>query len=90
MTTTLVAFFCKISDPRFGGTYMTLMNTVQNLSNKWSSYVVLETIDFLTVKKCSIDTNNHCSTLDLKKVSNYLYSYSQFFHNFSYKKFKIT
>jgi PAT family acetyl-CoA transporter-like MFS transporter 1 len=32
-----MSLFAKISDPRIGGTYMTLLNTVANLGSKWSS-----------------------------------------------------
>jgi len=30
-----MAFFAKVSDPKIGGTYMTLLNTVTNLGKKY-------------------------------------------------------
>ena len=32
-----MAFFNRISDPRIGGTYMTMLNTAGNLASKWPS-----------------------------------------------------
>lgn len=75
MITTNLAFFSRISDSRFGGTYMTLVNTITNIGSAWTSFVVLGMVDFLTFKECSLDADNHCNTLDQQKVSIYLYSY---------------
>lgn len=30
-----MAFFSRISDPVIGGTYMTLLNTIANIGEKW-------------------------------------------------------
>lgn len=30
-----MAFFSRISDPVIGGSYMTLLNTIANMGNKW-------------------------------------------------------
>jgi len=67
----LLAFFTRISDPRFGCTYMTLLNTLGNLGNMWTSTVALGMIDVLTFKECSLDSKNNCSTLDLQDVRYY-------------------
>lgn len=69
----LIAFFSRISDPRFGGTYVTFLNTVTNLGVAWTSTVALGFIDLLTVKKCSYDSKNNCSSITHieVRVSNY-------------------
>lgn len=71
MIVATVAFFSRISDSRFGGTYMTLMNTLANLGSSWSSSVAIGMIDLLTFKECSSDSSNNCSTPILKEVSYY-------------------
>lgn len=71
MSVSTVAFFSRISDSRFGGTYMTLLNTLLNLGHAWSSSVAIGMIDFLTFKECSVDPNNNCSTADLRDVRNF-------------------
>lgn len=68
MFVAVLAFFSRISDPRFGGTYITFLNTVTNLGATWTSTVALGAIDLLTFKKCSFDSLNYCSTLDYKNV----------------------
>ncbi|XP_038062016.1 acetyl-coenzyme A transporter 1-like [Patiria miniata] len=45
-------FNARVSDPRIGGTYMTLLNTVQNLGGNWPVTVALWLVDFLTWKSC--------------------------------------
>lgn len=72
MLITLFAFFSRISDPRIGGIYMTLLNTLQVLGRVLINTITLKMIDVLTFKKCSNDDQNSCSTLDLKNVSNFL------------------
>lgn len=71
MTVATLAFFSRISDSRFGGTYMTLLNTLSNLGSAWSSSVAIGMIDFLTFKECSLDHKNNCSTPNLKNVRNF-------------------
>jgi len=73
MFVALLAFYSRISDPRFGGTYMTLLNTLSNLGNAWATFTALGMVDLLTFKECSFDSRNDCSTLDLQNVS-----YSEF------------
>merc|ERR1712187_1039118 len=40
-------FFAIVSDPRLGGTYMTLLSAVHNLGNAWVVYVCLKASDNL-------------------------------------------
>lgn len=79
-----LAFFSRISDPRFGCTYMTLLNTLANLGYMWSSTAALGMIDVLTFKECSLDSKNNCSTLDLQDVR-----YYKIFNIILYYKIKI-
>lgn len=64
----ILAFFSRISDPRFGGTYMTLLNTLSNLGTIWCNVLVLGVVDFLTLKECSLDSQNACSSPHLQNV----------------------
>lgn len=72
MFISVMAFFSRISDSRFGGTYMTLLNTVTNLGYAWTSTISLGMIDVLTFNECSIDPTNKCSSADLKNVRQYV------------------
>jgi len=65
---TLIAFFCKISDPRFGGTYMTLYNTFYFLGWLIPNTFALKLIDILTFNECSNNVQNTCSSEELKNV----------------------
>lgn len=49
-----MAFFARISDPFVGGTYMTLLNTFQNLGYMWPSSFVFWTVDQITRKSCMV------------------------------------
>jgi len=69
MGVSALAFFSQISDPRFGGTYMTLLNTLLNLGEAWTKTVAIGMVDFLTFRQCSLDHQNSCSTEHLKNVS---------------------
>jgi hypothetical protein len=42
-----MAFFAKISDPRVGGTYMTLLNTMANLGGMWCVLSPIRATNFL-------------------------------------------
>lgn len=55
-----IAFFSKVSDPKIGGTNMTLLNTVGNIGFMWSYTAALWLIDVLTFKNCSADYSNAC------------------------------
>ena len=46
----IVAFFARISDPKVGGTYMTLLNTFTNLGNMWPASFSLWFVDQVTFK----------------------------------------
>lgn len=47
-----MCFFAQISDPAIGGTYMTLLNTFNNLGSKWPISVCLWLLDMMTTKEC--------------------------------------
>ena len=61
MFVSLIAFFARISDPKIGGTYMTLLNTLTNLGGSWVSTVALYAADYLQWKTCSMG-NHRCGT----------------------------
>lgn len=73
MLLTLYAFFCRLSDPRFGGTYMTLFNTFFYLGFIMSNTFVLKLVAVFTFRKCSNNVQNTCSTSELNNVRNSLY-----------------
>ncbi|CEF59710.1 Major facilitator superfamily domain, general substrate transporter and Acetyl-coenzyme A transporter 1 family-containing protein [Strongyloides ratti] len=54
MFLSIMAFFAKISDPKIGGTYMTMLNTISNLGGMMSSTFVMFIIDLFTVKNCYV------------------------------------
>ncbi|KAE9541283.1 hypothetical protein AGLY_004528 [Aphis glycines] len=66
----LFSFFYQISDPRFGGTYMTLFNTLYFLGWFVPNTLVLKLVDITTFSKCSNDIQNLCSTPDLTSMCN--------------------
>ncbi|XP_001950715.1 acetyl-coenzyme A transporter 1 [Acyrthosiphon pisum] len=68
MFVAVIAFFARISDPRFGCTYMTLLNTLANLGFMWTSTVALGMIDVLTFEECSLDSKNNCATRELQDM----------------------
>lgn len=47
-----MAFNARVSDPRFGGTYMTMLNTVANLGGTWPTTAALWFVDTVTWKTC--------------------------------------
>ncbi|CAG0922692.1 unnamed protein product [Notodromas monacha] len=57
MYVALMAFFAKVSDPKVGGTYMTLMNTLTNLGGNWPATLMLWIVDNLTLKACMSPAN---------------------------------
>ena len=65
-----VGFFAKVSDPKVGGTYMTLLNTLSNLGGNWPSTLALWLVEPLTWKECSVSSVGSCNTPDLLKVWN--------------------
>ncbi|ORY44040.1 hypothetical protein BCR33DRAFT_233709 [Rhizoclosmatium globosum] len=46
------SYYTKISDPRIGGTYMTLLNTINNLAGTWPKYFILQSVEYLTDAQC--------------------------------------
>ncbi|XP_022174756.1 acetyl-coenzyme A transporter 1-like [Myzus persicae] len=68
MTVALIAFYYRISDARFGGTYMTLLTTLSNLGTLWAKSAAIGLVDVLTFKECSFDSKNNCSTSNLQNM----------------------
>lgn len=60
-----MGFHAQVSDPRMGGTYMTLMNTVTNLGSKWPGTLALWLVDVVSLKGCEgvSDRSLDCDTL---------------------------
>ncbi|CAD6195773.1 unnamed protein product [Caenorhabditis auriculariae] len=52
MFVSMMAFCAQISDPRIGGTYMTLLNTINNLGGNWPVTLILSLTDWFTFKDC--------------------------------------
>lgn len=57
-----MSFYASISDPKIGGTNMTLLSTIGNIGMVASNTGALWLIEFLTFKQCSNDHTNKCST----------------------------
>ena len=47
-----MTYFAQISDPRFGGSYMSLFNTISNLGHNMYVSPVLSLIDLLSRWQC--------------------------------------
>uniref|UniRef100_A0A1B6GXL1 Major facilitator superfamily (MFS) profile domain-containing protein n=1 Tax=Cuerna arida TaxID=1464854 RepID=A0A1B6GXL1_9HEMI len=62
-----MAFFARSSDPALGGTYMTLMNTLNNIGSSWPNSLSLLLVEPLTFKRCPTNDSNTCSTPELTK-----------------------
>jgi len=60
-----MAFFAKVSDPRIGGTYMTLLNTVANLGNLAAKMGVTYAVDMFTWRSCVDHENRHLGTCEI-------------------------
>ncbi|CAK9299120.1 unnamed protein product [Gordionus sp. m RMFG-2023] len=52
MYVAIMAFHAKISDPRVGGTYMTLLNTLTNFGGNWPSTLALAIVESLNLRHC--------------------------------------
>lgn len=52
MFVAIMAFHARISDPRVGGTYLTLLNTLTNLGGNWCQTLALWLVDGLTWSSC--------------------------------------
>lgn len=72
MFVAVMGFFARVSDPLFGGTNMTLLNTLANLGTAWANTAALWMVDFLTYKQCSNNSNNTCSSeTEINVCNNY-------------------
>ncbi|KHN83662.1 Acetyl-coenzyme A transporter 1 [Toxocara canis] len=54
MFVSMMAFNAQISDPKIGGTYMTLLNTLNNLGGNWPVTLILSLTGFFTFKDCVV------------------------------------
>jgi len=70
MLVAVYGFFSRVSDPRFGGTYMTLFNTANTLGWSAPRTLALKLVDKFTFYECSDDVLDNCLVLDSKNVSN--------------------
>lgn len=61
MFTVITAFFVKISDPAVGGTYMTLLHSMNNMGTIWPPTLALWLVEHLTWRDCSALTGNGLS-----------------------------
>ncbi|KAK8822013.1 hypothetical protein WA538_000110, partial [Blastocystis sp. DL] len=52
MNVSAMTYFAQISDPRFGGSYMSLFNTISNLGHNMYVSPVLSLIDLLSRRQC--------------------------------------
>ncbi|VDN54001.1 unnamed protein product [Dracunculus medinensis] len=52
MFVSMMAFNAQVSDPKIGGTYMTLLNTLNNLGGNWPVTLVLSLADYLSYYIC--------------------------------------
>ena len=70
MFVSIMAFHARISDPRVGGTYLTLLNTLTNLGGNWSQTLALWLVDGLTWTNCLGATipGLHCGSKTSAKV----------------------
>ena len=55
-----MAYHNVVSDPLIGGTYMTLLNTVMNISGNWPATLSLWLVDYVGVRRCD---GGECETL---------------------------
>uniref|UniRef100_A0A915DTG4 Uncharacterized protein n=1 Tax=Ditylenchus dipsaci TaxID=166011 RepID=A0A915DTG4_9BILA len=58
-----MAFFAKISDPKVGGTYMTLLNTLNNLGGNWPITLFLSLTDLFQQKELHVQRLQNSSTV---------------------------
>ncbi|XP_078374420.1 acetyl-coenzyme A transporter 1-like [Oculina patagonica] len=73
MSVAIMAFNARISDPRVGGTYLALLNTVNNLGANWCQTLALWLVDGLTWTNCldaSIPGLNCSSKTSAKDCTN--------------------
>lgn len=73
MLVAIHGFFSRICDPRFGGTYMTLLNTVNTLGWAVPKTLALKLVGVLTIYKCTDNALDSSSTSNLQNVSRGLF-----------------
>jgi len=54
-----ISFYSRISDPSIGGTYMTFLNAMSNLSAKWTGVLSLWLLPKLTYQSCIHSRNGN-------------------------------
>lgn len=88
----MTAFFAKVSDPRVGGTYMTIWNTVENLGGTWPATMSLWMIDLLTWKECdstvnvSFNATLNTTCLNITEVSSLIFATTFVHRQFSFNQ----
>ena len=92
MFVAIMAFHARISDPRVGGTYLTLLNTLTNLGGNWCQTLALWLVDGLTWSNCSGASipGLHCSGKIHAKVTCIIHSTSPKSRQASYNLTNIT
>lgn len=74
MMLAMFTFFCRLSDPQFGGTYMTLLNTFFYVGWFLPTSFALKLVDVLTFSRCSNDVQNFCFTQDSISVKDFFFN----------------
>lgn len=82
MMLAIFTFFCRLSDPQFGGTYMTLLNTFFYVGWFLPTSFALKLVDVLTFSRCSNDVQNFCSTQDSISVKDFYFSNKHPYRNY--------
>ena len=59
---TMGAFFSQISDPKFGGIYLTIFTAASQMGLRWPTSLCLWLVDLLTIKSCTFDQANVSET----------------------------
>ncbi|CCH61791.1 hypothetical protein TBLA_0F02510 [Henningerozyma blattae CBS 6284] len=52
------AFHSRIADPKFGGTYMTLLNTLSNLGGTWPRIIIMWMISYFSIYDMVLEKDN--------------------------------
>lgn len=68
MTLMAMSFYASISDPKIGGTNMTLLTTISNIGIALSKSGALWLIEVLTFKQCSNNYGNACASKEDQEV----------------------
>ena len=53
-----MSYYAQISDPRFGGSYMSLFNTLSNFGHNVYVSPFLKMIDIASKKECVLNSSN--------------------------------